>query len=275
MEVLLPIRFDGYMQSGGSTKPWKVSAIQPNAHPLEERSLVVKLFTPKQVSQGNSIGKEFICNALAGQFDFEVPFAFLIDLNNDDFRSTLDQEVIENLNSKYKGLTFASTLVDATLINESLKYNSFNMHDRATLFAFDCLILNLDRGGYRNKPNLLVDDDGFILIDHELTFNFIDRENDLSFNKIINDFKANTWPWFYQKHIFYSNLKNYRGAKKNLFDTFEESLRTININSILELVDELEGHQVEMGNTQLLIDYLKYLKQNSTQFRNILLGLIA
>jgi hypothetical protein len=135
--------------------------------------------------------------------------------------------------------------------------------------------LNLDRGGYRNKPNLLVDDDGFILIDHELTFNFIDSENDLSFNKIIEVFHSNSWPSFYQKHVFFSSLKNYRGVKKNLFDTFDESLRTININSILELIDELERFKVQMGNIHLLVDYLKYLKQNSNQFRNILLGLIV
>lgn len=135
--------------------------------------------------------------------------------------------------------------------------------------------MNLDRGGYRNKPNLLVDDDGFILIDHELTFNFIDSENDLSFNKIIEVFHSNSWLSFYQKHVFFSSLKNYRGVKKNLFDTFDESLRTININSILELIDELERFKVQMGNIHLLVDYLKYLKQNSNQFRNILLGLIV
>lgn len=168
---------------------------------------------PNHISQGNSIGKEFICNALAGQFDSVVPFAFLIDLNNDDFRSTLNPDVIDNLDSKYKGLTFASSLFGATLINESLKYTSFNTHDRATLFAFDCLILNLDRGGYRNKPNLLVDDDGFISIDHELTFHFIDSENNLSFNKIIEVFNSNSWPSFYQKHVFFRSLKNYKGAK--------------------------------------------------------------
>ena len=33
------------MQSGGSTKPWKVAAIQQNTHLPEERYLVVKLFT--------------------------------------------------------------------------------------------------------------------------------------------------------------------------------------------------------------------------------------
>lgn len=199
----------------------------------------------------------------------------MIDLNNDDFKSTLDQEPLENLNTKYKGLTFASSLIDAVLINESLKYKSFNMNDKAMLFAFDCLILNLDRGGYRNKPNLLIDDDGFILIDHELTLNFLDSENELSFNKIIEDFNSNSWPSFYQKHIFYSSLKNYKGVKKNLFDTFEESLRTIDVNNILKLVDELEDFEVQMGNIQLLINYLRYLKQNSNQFRNILLGLIA
>jgi hypothetical protein len=176
LEILLPVRFDGYMQSGGSTKPWKVMAIQQGEEIPEERNMVVKLFTENNVLQGNSIAKEFICNTLASEFDFVIPSAFLIDLHQEDFLATLDEEVLANLNSKHKGLTFASTLIDASLINVSLKYNSFDMHDRATLFAFDCLILNTDRGGHRNKPNLLLDDDGFILIDHELTLNFIDSE---------------------------------------------------------------------------------------------------
>lgn len=237
--------------------------------------MVVKLFTEDNVLQGNSIAKEFICNALASEFDFEIPNSFLIDLHQEDFLATLDEEVLTNLNSKYKGLAFASILIDASLINESLKYQSFDMHDRATLFAFDCLILNTDRGGYRNKPNLLVDDDGFILIDHELTLNFIDSENDASLNKILEVFNANSWPNFHQKHIFYSSLKNYKGSKKNLFDTFEQLLRTLNINKIIEYIQELDGHQVKTGNSNLLIDYLRYLKQNSNHFRTVLLGLIA
>lgn len=108
------------------------------------------------------IAKEFICNSLASQFDFDVPEACLINLHDEEFKSTLEKEPLKNLSTKYKGLTFSSRLTDASLINEQLKGPSYNIHDYASLFAFDCLVFNTDRGGYRNKPNLLVDDDGFI-----------------------------------------------------------------------------------------------------------------
>jgi hypothetical protein len=47
------------------------------------------------------------------------------------------------------------------------------------------MIFNSDRGGYRNKPNLLVDEDGFILIDHELTLHLLDDNNGGSLNVIL------------------------------------------------------------------------------------------
>ena len=263
------------MLSGGSTKPWRIVGIDGDKSQPEETPYVVKLFTERQIIQGHSIAKEFICNTLASQFDLEVPEACLVNLRDEGFKSTLEKEPLKNLSQKYSGPTFSSRLIDASLINEQLKGPAYRMHDYATLFAFDCLIFNTDRGGYRNKPNLLVDDEGFILIDHELTFSFIDSGDDKGYNKIIEDLNGNAWPSFYQKHLFYPLLKSYRGPKKNLFDTFEESLRTLDINQTNNLINELKHEGVEVGSSDLLISYLRILKQNSHTFRNILLGLIS
>ncbi len=139
------------MQFGGSTKPWLVTAIQQESATLEEIPYVAKLFSDNNVVQGHSIGKEFFCNELAGQFDFDVAEAALINLNDESFKATLDESTLDILNSKYKGNTFASKLAEASLVNEQLKDTSFNIHDCASLFAFDCMILNVDRGGERNN----------------------------------------------------------------------------------------------------------------------------
>ena len=276
METLTPIRFEGYMQSGGSTRPWRVVAVHDNAEEWEEVAYVVKTFTINNVEQAHSVGKEFICNALAGQFDLDAPEACMINLNDEDFKSTLDEGPLKVLASKFKGITYASRLLsNASIINEDVRGNSFDIDDCATLFAFDCLIINLDRGGHRNKPNLLVDDEGFFLIDHELTFPFLDAPNTNGLDIIFKNFNENTWLHFYEKHLFYTRLKTYRGTKRNLFDTFEESLRTLNINYIQQVINDLGNNNISLGNSELLIKYLSSLKQNAHKFRNILQGLIA
>lgn len=264
------------MQSGGSTKPWRVVAIPEGEESLEEGAYVVKTFTPVQDRQAHSIAKEFIGNALAAQFDLNVPEAFIINLHDEDFKSTLNDEILKVLSLKHEGYTFASRLLNnATIINEEVRGNSFAISDCATLFAFDCLVVNIDRGGYRNKPNLLVDDEGFFLIDHELSIPFIDGENDESLNGLIEKLYSNTWPDFYQRHLFYARLKTFKGSKKNLFDTFEELLRNLDINSVRKLITELADYGISMGQIDLLIAYLSTLKQNAARFRNILLGIIS
>ncbi|MCF8453925.1 MAG: hypothetical protein K9G42_12020 [Pedobacter sp.] len=275
MKKIVPIRFERVVESGGSTKPWLVTAVQEGLEDPEEITYVVKLFSESNIIQGNNIGKEFFCNELAIQFDLDVPEAAFITLNDPNFRSTLKSEELETLSMRYEGGTFASRLAEGSLVNEQLRESPFTIHDCATLFAFDCLILNTDRGGFRNKPNLLMNDDGLILIDHELTFNFIDSADQDAYDRLISQLADNRWPEFYEKHIFYNKLKSYKGSKKALFDTFEESLRTLDLKKIQHCITDLEDRGISLGQSDLLIDYLRTLKQNSSKFRTILLGLIS
>lgn len=274
MKKIIPIRFDGYMESGGSTKPWRIVAISEDITTMEETPYVVKVFTANNIKQGHNIAKEFICNFLAGQFDLVVPEACLVDLHDEDFKASLNAEPLNTLSIKYDGLTFASRLLDASIINEQLKSVPYTIQDCATLFAFDCLVLNADRGGYRNKPNLLLDDEGFILIDHELALHILDNDGSNACNKVLVDLDAGRWSNMYEKHIFYSKLKSYR-IKKGLFDTFEESLRNLNINHVQSLITDLSHNGIDVGADGILIDYLRKLKQNSHKFSKILLGIIS
>lgn len=275
MRKLIPVRFDGYMHSGGSTKPWKVVSITEGVPMGNETVYVVKIFTSNNISQAPSVAKEFICNALATEFDLSVPSAALINPFDESFVNTLSTLEREHLQDRHQGVTFACELLDVVLVNDALKSNIIHMSDIATLFAFDCLILNTDRGGYRNKPNLLQDDDGFILIDHELSLSFIDDEDKQAFNHIVSLFEQNTWHGVYEKHLFYPRLKSYKGPKKTLFDTFEEFLMNLNIGKIETLITELKENDIEVGATDYLIEYLRILKQQANKFKNILLGIIA
>lgn len=90
MKKLKPIRFDGPLDKGGSTKPWLVSCIDIESNSFEEIPCVLKLFSPTHVNDTNCIAKEFLCNVLATQFDLLVPEAYAVNAFEDDFLATLD-----------------------------------------------------------------------------------------------------------------------------------------------------------------------------------------
>lgn len=163
MKEIKPIRFDEPLNKGGSTKPWLVSCIDTELNSFEETACVLKLFSPAHVNDTNCIAKEFLCNELATQFDLSVPEPYFINPFDKDFLATLDTAIKKDIDTRFKGLSFASRLIPATILNPDVKSSNYDIHDCAMVFAFDCLILNQDRGGYRNKPNLLVDDDGLKL----------------------------------------------------------------------------------------------------------------
>lgn len=264
------------MSSGGSTKPLRVIAITEGEITPEETPYVVKVFKNNHVVQGNSIAKEFICNTLAEEFDLSVPETGLINLNEEPFAELLESSEQAFLKERHQGPTFASRLLEASLVNPALRNYVFKTYDMATLFAFDCMIINTDRGGHHNKPNLLVDDDGFILIDHELTLGFIDGDDEQAHEKYLQLIKDKQWPPFFAKHLFYDELKSYRGpSKKSLFDTFENSLAGISLSRIEQSLDDLRKNGIAVGRGEQIIDYLRTLKQQPDKFKNLLLGLIS
>lgn len=263
------------MLKGGSTKPWSIACVDLAAAPLEEVSCVLKLFKSTHIAASNSIGKEFLCNLLAAEFDLVTPEAYLVDPFDNDFNTVLDANVKADLKTKHEGITFASRMLNATIVNPDVKSNVYNMQDCALLFAFDCLIMNQDRGGYREKSNLMIDDDGLILIDHELSFHFLDGDQQESFNAALDLFNHNDWVPIYLKHIFYGKLKGYRGQKQSLFNTFEEYLTKLDIGKVETLLKELVEHGIIVGQNKLLIQYLYTLKQNASKFAKILLNLIS
>lgn len=275
MKILLPVRFDGLMDQGGSTKPWCVTGVDPNELEPTEISSVVKIFSTAHAVGARSIAKEFICNHLAGEFDLDVPTSYLVNLSEEAFLNTLQPKDRDRLKDKHFGPTYCSRLLNASLVIMELRSTAFSIQDCATLFAFDCLILNQDRGGHRNKPNLLTDDEGFILIDHELTFHFLDSEDDGPYNAVMNEYNNSSWPAMYTKHLFYARLKNYGGSKKMLFNTFQEYLGRLDVNKLHKLIVELQENGIEVGTSKLLIDYLRALKQNPHKFCNLMLGLIS
>lgn len=273
IKILHPSRYDGNLDKGGSTKPWKVFLMDNN----NEKPYVVKLFTPRQIQQQHAVAKEVYGNVLATSFGLPVPEFALVDFDDFFVKNLLDESAQTVLESKDTGLKFASVLLEnMTIVSSYTDSKHLLEYDIAKVFAFDCLIQNLDRGGLRNKPNLLIDDDEFLLIDHEQCFPFADNEDWTSLEKIKSKIEDKELTYNFRKHLFYPLLSSMNSKKKlHLFDEFEELLRNLNINNISLIINKLESLNVSTGQKDIIIDYLSCLKNNSNKFREALIRSIA
>lgn len=267
MQIYEAIIFDRIIESGGSTYPWIVVVVN---HEQQLVKYVVKLFTERQMSQQNPIAKEVFGNVLAREFGLSVPDFSLINLGN-AFCQTLNTDNKNILNGKHQGLKFGCEYIDsAAIVNINNQKAFWKSYDIGSIFAFDNLIGNIDRGGARNKPNLLIKNEDFILIDHEQIFTFADDENFYN-DAIITDFHNGIWRYNAQQHLFFPILRSLKNdEKENIFDTFHEHLNYLDVNLLDSSVQFLTKNNLPVGNYPLIKDYLIEVKTNSGRFINLL-----
>ncbi len=161
-------------------------------------------------------------------------------------------------------------IVDAARLRPHLKN-----YDLGTVFAFDGFVMNIDRGGFRNKPNLLVDDERFILIDHEQIFPFA-NDNETYNNTVIRNFEDGMSLYPFNKHLFFPFLKSLHDNEKNTtLDTFFEYLNYLNINALDEYASFLKSKNISVGNYPLLKKYMIAVKSKASVFRKILMDNIS
>lgn len=214
---------------GGSTRPWQVTVLK-NGIPA---SYVVKLYTEKNNDQNCTVFKECVCSCLAKEFDLQTPEPALIDFTS-QFIDTLPDNFKTVLKLKDPRLKFATELLEPPYQNysPSLQEKYLKTYDIGSIYAFDNLILNVDRR--TDKPNLLFKGESAVLIDHELTL--ATCENTLT------ELKNNhIWAHNYKRHIFYEVLRNMNFLKEDGgFEEFSYYLRKlINFNIIDTIMDQL------------------------------------
>lgn len=252
---------------GGSTKPILIRAYDENN---DIKLYVLKTFSDRHVTSNFSVAKEILACELANIFDLPVPEYGLINFNHSLLDEFLSKDEIDTIDLGYK---FCSEYLPIGPIYSSLtKYSYLKQYDIENIFAFDNLIMNIDRGGHRNKPNLLVGDQDFLMIDHELIFHFFDEncENkNFNYENVFESFKT------YNNHIFYPHLNKLSANKKKLlFDEFIELLRYTNFNSLNNVFNELDKFNVNYSGKRHIFAYLNWAKTNFNLFREILLSRI-
>ena len=273
---------------GGSTQPLLINAIDDNGL---DKEYVLKLYKTSYERISYPTFKEFIVNYLVGEFELNTPEALAVHLPEEIIRR--DRERIpqfnnDNFNSyELFNCKFALEYIEATIVGYNSEFD-FDISEYASIYAFDFLILNNDRGGVNQKSNLLVKDDGFVLIDHELTLSFIDNSNNQDVNLDVDSFDQHTEEsnllafeglkasilagearYNYRAHIFYEKLSSHLD-KKGIFDEFIYFLESFSTNRLERYIKDLKLLDIECINSFLLVDYIRFLQVNIDKFHNIL-----
>lgn len=186
----------------------------------------------------------------------------------DDFLDILTDEQREVFSKKHLGIKFSTEYHDDfTIFGNTLAKSKITDYDLPSVYAFDNLVWNLDRG-HRNKPNLLIKDDDYLLIDHEMIFPFA---NDDPNYKVMDEFLAKRSGYPYRNHLFYVYLKKLRQDKKSgIFDHFLKSLQRLDLFMLNDAADFLQNHGHTTASIEYIIDYLDTVKQNPDKFERIL-----
>jgi hypothetical protein len=210
MQILKLIEIHGFIE-GGSSRPLLITAVGDDRIP---RQYVMKLFKSDWVEQNFSVAKEIFISELANDFALSTPKCALINVEDKHLYKFFSPQEVEQFD---KGFKFCSEFMGqyTPVINKLLSLSFIKQYDIENLFCFDNLVFNVDRGGFRNKPNLLINDDEILLIDHEQTLPFINSNNEN-----INYFSY-VMHYQYQLHVATQYIKSLRN-KNNLFDEFFE-----------------------------------------------------
>jgi len=257
------ITFLEVLDKGGRNKPWLIRTLVNDTY----EEYVLKLFQEESEAQSYLTASEIYGAVLASEFDLTTPEIALFDLSDSTIFSLPGEQLLE-VEEKGKGLKFGCKYYpDSYPYTPSIHKNQIQRRVAIdTLFAFDQLINNVDR--QHHKPNILYRDAGVMLIDHELGFKNLREAR----QRIENNNGSNA---SYQRHICYELLVRANSStKKDYFDTFEELLRTLNINILDPYCAQLRQNGVPGGDFAEIKSFLEFAKGNHRLFVTTLKGLV-
>lgn len=250
MQVLKLISIHDFID-GGSSRPLLITAMTEDR---KAKQYVLKLFKSDWVEQNYSVAKEIFISELAKEFSLIAPDYAVIKIEDEQLEGFFTKEEIRNFDKGYK---FCSEFMGqyTPLINPLVSLSFIKEYDLENLFCFDSLVINVDRGGFRNKPNLLINDGEIVLIDHEQSLPFINNGNeDPNYFNYIRNFQ-------YNMHIATKHLQSLRN-KSSLFAEFFESLKVLNVEKFNNLFDKMDALDIKYGNRDKIFAYLNWAKIN-------------
>lgn len=248
---------------GGATRPWKVLVLE-DGKPV---AYVVKFFNRKDIEEAHHVAREVFGSAMADEMGLSRPTPAFIEFD-EAFLQTLNSEDRSFIAAKDSRLKFGCKFIEgsAPFTTRTPRY-VLDRFEAENIYAFDNLIFNVDRR--IGKPNILLHDEGYYLIDHELTFQ-------INLRTILN-FEQERSIYNYRIHIFHKYLKRAkRETRNNFFDSFEEILRYSRPRETLTpFRDQLVQLEHPVGEFEVLMQFLELTKRKSSVFTGMLRNQIS
>ncbi|RZK22678.1 MAG: hypothetical protein EOO43_09360 [Flavobacterium sp.] len=223
----------------------------------------VKSFRKQKINTFQT-AKEIVACEVALQLDLPTPKYDVIDIAPAKLSGFYSDNEVQRF---YDGHKFCSKRLEQYNALPRISTGYLRDYEVAGIFAFDVLMQNADRGVRDGKPNLLINDDSLIMIDHELTLSFIssmpstvDYENNIRL-----------YPYYY--HVLLNHVKSIK-VKSHIFDEFLENLRLLNIESLNSVFDEMDKYNIEYGDRLDYFAYFDWCKRNIPTLKKYLLGMI-
>lgn len=222
---------------------------------------VTKFFARQDIRQQNALCREVYTGALAKKLGLGTPDFALITVD-DAFRETLTDEMSDQLDHKHSQFGFGSKFIPGKhTYTPALLNKELDSYDIASIFAFDVLVFNADRR--EQKPNILLDNDRYYLIDHEHTFALAEDANP----------RQRLSKYHFTHHIFYDVLnRKARYGHEPEFAIFQELFHRLNLDILDNYAGELQIKGYDNGDSVVIKRYLKELKRDISYFMNIVKG---
>lgn len=224
-------------------------------------------FKPFRQSSVNiyQTAKEIIACELSVLFDLPTPSYSILDISN----SKLGELYTENeLRKFYSGYKFCSKKLEQYLVFDSsvVSVGFLKDYEIINIFAFDLLIQNTDRGLRKGKPNLLINDNSLVMIDHELCLSFICSQppSKLDYESYLSFYRGN-------EHVLYNHIRAIK-IKSHIFDNFCDLLLNLDINSLDSVFNEMDKFNIEYGDRLDYYLYLNWCKNNVNIVKKYLLA---
>jgi hypothetical protein len=260
LPVLQAFAFQEYALPDASSLPCIVSVNDENGIPLQD-SYVVKIFQQHML---NHTCNEVYGAVLARHFDLKTPESVLVEISYPLIRELKKQE-------KYKkwdvteGVYFATKYIpDGRSFTDTIPLRNYNYWELGNIFAFDVLIMNLDR--QCRNPNIIIKNQNFYVIDHQLSLNIF---------KTFDEYLAQN---FWDKtiisdgggHLFRHHLRHLGKKNKFTFDEFAENLRTLKPEILYNYSLQLSEYDYQGYNIEKIIAYIAEVKRNESKFLALL-----
>ena len=250
----------------GTTEPYLIRGVDESSH--QHGDFVIKPMAFPRMSAISSM-RELLASFIAMQLEINIPEPALVNITDEFAELLLGRTHYQSMKASV-GIAFGSRMIDPdgyrTWLNDETLPTILE-EQALEIFIFDMFIQNVDRGGIKEKPNLLTNGEDIYVIDHELAFSYIMAVG-----------LGNNDPWLFtdmdrsmiENHLFFPYLRGQDFPFSNIFQRFTTLDRQFWQRAEELIPDEwLDANFNKISNRSLTV--VNNIQNFETEIRRILL----